>query len=81
MVTGASECNAVPLDEHPGGCTASETSSARQSTQWLIRKTSQLMVDKLSTVPVDSIGTAVSVLEVDELDALDLALRAWLDLA
>ena len=39
------------------------------------------MVDKLFTVPVDSIGTAVGVLDHDELNALDLALRAWLDLA
>ena len=46
-----------------------------------LRKPSQLMVDKLFTVPVDSIGTAVGVLDVDELHALDLALRAWLDLA
>ena len=45
-----------------------------------LRKPSQLMVDKLFTVPVDSIGTAVGVLDVVELDALDLALRAWLDL-
>ena len=46
-----------------------------------LRKPSQLMVDKLFTVPVDSIGTAVGVLDHDELHALDLALRAWLDLA
>ena len=46
-----------------------------------LRKPSQLMVDKLFTVPVDSIGTAVGVLDVDELYALDLAMRAWLDLA
>ena len=42
---------------------------------------SQPIVDKLFGVPVDSIGTAVGVLDVDELYALDLAMRAWLDLA
>ena len=46
-----------------------------------LRKTSRLMVDKLFTVPDDNIGTAVGVLDVDELDALHVGLRAWFDRA
>ena len=46
-----------------------------------LRKASQLMADKLFTVPVGSIGSVVGVLDPDQLKALDLALRSWLDLA
>ena len=46
-----------------------------------LKKESQLMADKLFTVPTTSIGELVGVLEPDRLRALDLALRAWLDLA
>ena len=45
------------------------------------KKASQLMADKLFTVPTTSIGAVVGVLDPDGLSALDLALRAWLDLA
>ena len=46
-----------------------------------LKKASQLMADKLFTVPTTSIGELVGVLEPERLSALDLALRAWLDLA
>ena len=46
-----------------------------------LKKTSQLMADKLFTVSTTSIGAVVGVLDPDGLSALDLALRAWLDLA
>ena len=46
-----------------------------------LKKASQLMADKLFTVPTPSIGAVVGVLEPDRLSALDLALRGWLDLA
>ena len=46
-----------------------------------LKKASQLMADKLFTVPTASIGAVVGVLDPDGLSALDLALRAWLDLA
>ena len=44
-------------------------------------KPSQLMVDKLFTVPIGSIGSVVGALDPNQLSTLDLALRAWLDLA
>ena len=46
-----------------------------------LRKASQLMADKLFTVPVGIIGSVVGVLDPGQLKALDLALRSWLDLA
>ena len=46
-----------------------------------LKKASQLMADKLFTVPTTSIGEVVGVLDPDRISALDLALRAWLDLA
>ena len=46
-----------------------------------LTKASQLMTDKIFTVPTTSIGAVVGVLDSDRLSALDLALRAWLDLA
>ena len=46
-----------------------------------LKKASQLMADKLFSVPTTSIGELVGVLEPDRLSALDLALCAWLDLA
>ena len=46
-----------------------------------LKKAYQLMADKLFTVPTTSIGAVVGVLDPDGLSALDLALRAWLDLA
>ena len=46
-----------------------------------LRKSSHLMADKLFTVPTASIGAVVGVLDPDQLNALNLALRAWLDLA
>ena len=44
-------------------------------------KPSQLMADKLFTVPIGCIGSVVGALDPDQLSTLDLALRAWLDLA
>ena len=46
-----------------------------------LKKASQLMADKLFTVPTTSIGAVVGVLDPERLSSLDLALRAWLDLA
>jgi mRNA interferase MazF len=45
-----------------------------------LRKPSQLMVDKLFTVPIEAIGAVVGELEPDRLRELDLALRDWLEL-
>jgi len=45
-----------------------------------LRKLSQLMVDKLFTVPVQALGEVVGQLEPDVLMDLDLALRGWLEL-
>ena len=45
-----------------------------------LRKPSQLMVDKLFTVPVQALGEVVGQLEPDVLTDLDLALRGWLEL-
>jgi mRNA interferase MazF len=41
---------------------------------------SQLMADKLFSVPTAAIGAVVGVLEAGALAELDLALRSWLDL-
>ena len=46
-----------------------------------LKKASQLMADKLFTVPTTSIGAVVGVLDPKRFSSLDLALRAWLDLA
>ena len=45
-----------------------------------LRKPSQLMVDKLFTVPVEAVGEVVGQLEPQVLVDLDLALRGWLEL-
>jgi mRNA interferase MazF len=45
-----------------------------------LTKPSQLMVDKLFTVPIQSVGGVVGVLEPQALIELDLALRGWLEL-
>ena len=45
-----------------------------------LNKASQLMADKLFSAPTASIGEVVGVIDADRLSALDLALRAWLDL-
>jgi mRNA interferase MazF len=45
-----------------------------------LRKISQLMVDKLFTVPIQAIGEVVGQLEPQALVDLDLALRDWLQL-
>lgn len=45
-----------------------------------LRKPSQLMVDKLFTVPVQALGEVVGQLEPDVMRDLDLALRGWLEL-
>ena len=45
-----------------------------------LRKPSQLMVDKLFTVPSSAIGSLVGALEASILRELDLALRSWLEL-
>lgn len=46
-----------------------------------LRKPSQLMADKLFTVPSAAIGTVVGQLEAAAIGELDLALRGWLELA
>ena len=45
-----------------------------------LHKPSQLMVDKLFTVPIQALGDVVGQLEPDVLADLDLALRGWLEL-
>lgn len=45
-----------------------------------LRKPSQLMVDKLFTVPIQAVGEVVGQLEPQALIELDLALRGWLEL-
>jgi mRNA interferase MazF len=45
-----------------------------------LRKPSQLMVDKLFTVPTTAVGEVVGQLEPQVLVDLDLALRSWLEL-
>jgi mRNA interferase MazF len=45
-----------------------------------LRKPSQLMADKLFTVPLAAVGEMVGQLEPDVLVDLDLALRGWLEL-
>ena len=42
---------------------------------------SQLMADKLLTVPTSAVGAVVGILESGTLAELDLALRSWLELA
>jgi mRNA interferase MazF len=45
-----------------------------------LQKPSQLMVDKLFSVPIQAVGGVVGQLEPQVLIELDLALRDWLDL-
>jgi mRNA interferase MazF len=45
-----------------------------------LRQLSQLMADKLFTVPAAAIGSMVGRLEASAMTDLDLALRDWLDL-
>ena len=45
-----------------------------------LRKRSQLMVDKLFTVPIGDIGSSIGCLETTVMAELDLALRDWLTL-
>ena len=45
-----------------------------------LRKRSQLMVDKLFTVPIEDIGSSIGRLETTVMAELDLALRDWLAL-
>ena len=45
-----------------------------------LRKRSQLMVDKLFTVPTGDIGSSIGRLETTVMAELDLALRDWLGL-
>ena len=54
--------------------------SRRPSPRNGLRKPSQLMVDKLFTVPIQVVGEVVGQLEPDVLVDLDLALRGWLEL-
>jgi hypothetical protein len=43
-----------------------------------LRKGSQLMVDKLFTVPIGDIGSSIGCLEITLMAKLELALRDWL---
>ncbi len=45
-----------------------------------LRKRSQLMVDKLFTVPIGDIGSSIGSLEITVMAKLELALRDWLAL-
>ncbi len=78
------------LQAHPSVTLCSLTSTLRQAP--LVRiavdpsgrnglhKPSQLMVDKLFTVPAAAVGEVVGQLEPQVLVDLDLALRSWLEL-
>ena len=45
-----------------------------------LRKRSQLMVDKLFTVPIGDIGSSIGCLETTAMTELELGLRDWLAL-
>jgi mRNA-degrading endonuclease toxin of MazEF toxin-antitoxin module len=45
-----------------------------------LTKPSQLMVDKLFTVPMAALGAEIGRLESEHLQAMDQALRGWLGL-
>ena len=45
-----------------------------------LRKRSQLMVDKLFTVPIGDIGNSIGDMETTVMEELKLALRDWLGL-
>ena len=45
-----------------------------------LRTASQVMVDKIVSVPCGSVGKAVGRCSIDELEAIEHALRRWLDL-
>jgi len=78
------------LQAHPNVTLCPLTSTLRQAP--LVRigvepsprnglcKPSQLMVDKLFTVPIQALGAVVGQLEPKLLVELDLALRGWLEL-
>lgn len=78
------------LQAHPSVTLCPLTSTLRQaplvriavdpSSRNGLRKPSQLMVDKLFTVPLQAVGEVVGQLEPDVLTELDLALRGWLEL-
>lgn len=78
------------LQAHPSITLCPLTSTLRQaplvriavdpSSRNGLRKPSQLMVDKLFTVPLQAVGEVVGQLEPDVLTELDLALRGWLEL-
>jgi mRNA interferase MazF len=78
------------LQAHPSVTLCPLTSTLRQaplvriavepSARNGLRKPSQLMVDKLFTVPVQAVGEVVGQLEPQGLVDLDLALRGWLEL-
>jgi len=78
------------LQAHPSVTLCPLTSTLRQaplvriavdpSSRNGLRKPSQLMVDKLFTVPIQAVGEVVGQLEPDLLTDLDLALRGWLEL-
>lgn len=46
-----------------------------------LRKSSQLMVDKMFTVPLSAVGAVIGDLDPVGMAELDLALRGWLDLS
>ena len=46
-----------------------------------LQKPSQLMVDKLFSVPIQALGAVVGQLEPQVLIELEMALRGWLDLS
>ena len=78
------------LQAHPSVTLCPLTSTLRQaplvrvavepSARNGLRNPSQLMVDKLLTVPIQAVGEVVGQLEPQVLVDLDLALRGWLEL-
>ena len=69
----------MSVDEHPDRGPLVRLSVQPTPSNGL-RKPSQLMIDKLFTVPMAVIGAVIGVLEPAAMANLDLALRGWLEL-
>ena len=61
------EAPLVRIPVNPSGCNG-------------LRKPSQLMADRLFTVPTAAVGAVMGILESGTLAELDLPLRSWLEL-
>ena len=79
LASRSSKCHALSADQHPAGGTTGAHSRESPGSNGL-RKPSQLMADRLFTVPTATVGAVVGILESGTLAELDLALRSWLEL-